>query len=463
MSSSSRLLLVLLAAAGLGGRPAFAQREAESLSASFRKAAERVLPSIVAVHPLGLAEPGFRFPATGGARALPGDLLAGVSGMRRGMIEPVRGPAGSGVVIDASRGLILTTEQAVVGAPRVAVAFTDGREVETQRVIHDPRSELVLLAVDPKIVHMKEVEWRSTEGLQLGDWVLAVGRPSGRTHTVSAGIVSGRGFGLAPGLEDDAIRTDAIMSLANAGGALIDLDGKVVGINRVSLDPRRMQDGFSYAIPAERARRFASELADFGQVRRGYLGLMIEPSPSENLDPQKRSTGLLVTGVTPSSPAADAGFRVGDRILALDGQPVAGLEALSRAVEEASVGQEFRITIERMGKRQEISVRSRARPDAPGAAAGPILPLTPGFLPRGRIRDRAAGLIPRRALPREGGPVLRSEGPNDVPAQGTKPEQRPKESKPERAPEAKPAPDVDTGPALPPALEPQTRPPDGGN
>jgi serine protease Do len=462
MSFPLRLLVIAVAAAGLAGAPAFAQREAESLSASFRKAAERVLPSIVAVRALGLAEPGFRFPATGGAWGLPGDTVAGMSARRRGMIEPLRGPGGSGVAIDASRGLILTTEQAVAGASRVAVAFTDGREVETQRVVHDPRSELVLLAIDPKIVRLKEVEWGSSEGLQLGDWVLSVGRPSGRTHAVSAGIVGGRGLGLAAGLEDDAIRTDAAMSQANAGGALIDLQGKVVGINHVQLDPRLVQDRFSYAIPAERARRFANELADFGQVRRGYLGLILEPSTALGLDAQGRSAALEVTGVTAASPAADAGFRIGDRIVAVDGQPVAGVEALSRAVEVAPVGQEFRITVDRQGKRQELAVRSRARPDAREVSPRSMVPARPGLGPRGRTGDRATGLIPRPAPLRRSDPVLRSESPDELPAQRTKPAQRPKESKPERAPEASPSPDLDPPPGLPPALESVPRESSGG-
>ena len=118
-------------------------------------------------------------------------LPPGLPRIRRHPLDVGAGPTGSGVVIDASRGLILTTEQVVAGALRAALIFTDGREVEAQRVVRDPQSELVLLAIDPQSVRLKEAEWGSSQGLRLGDWVLSIGRPSAGTHAVSAGIVSG--------------------------------------------------------------------------------------------------------------------------------------------------------------------------------------------------------------------------------------------------------------------------------
>ncbi len=361
--SAATLLLLFVLVPVVECSPALAEREAESLSASFRKAAERVLPSVVAVRPLGVLEPGLPYVPPGIPRLFPGQVLPGLPRLRRHPLELGAGSTGSGVVIDAARGLILTTEQAISGAPRVALIFTDGREVEATRVVRDPQSELVLLSIDPQSVRLKQAEWGSAEKLQLGDWVLSVGRPTGRTHAVSAGIVSGRGAGPEPNADADAIRTDAVLNLANAGGPLVDLDGKVVGINRAGHDPGGRQAGFGYAIPAERARRFAAELADLGHVRRGYIGLIIGPDGGELNDSSAGSAGLLVTGVKAGGPAEDAGIHVGDRILALNGRPIAGLEALSRAVDSAPVGQEFRLTVDRAGKRLEIVVKSRARPD----------------------------------------------------------------------------------------------------
>ena len=151
-----------------------------------------MLPSVVAVRPLGVIDPGFPYPPIGGARLFPGQIVPGLPRMRRHPIEVGAGAAGSGVVIDASRGLILTTEQAIAGAMRAAVVFTDGREVEAERVVHDPQSELVVLSINPQTVRLKEAEWGSSAGAaarRLG----ALGGPAlGRTHAVSAGIVSGR-------------------------------------------------------------------------------------------------------------------------------------------------------------------------------------------------------------------------------------------------------------------------------
>jgi len=396
MSCRSRLsrafgqrLLILAVCLG-SASPALAQREAEALSASFRKAAEKILPSVVAVRPMGLL-----------GRGVPGGILGrpmlprGPGGMPIDPGESDRLPGGSGVVVDAARGLILTSEQAIAGAARVVVVYEDGREVETDRVVRDPQTELVVLAVDPRSVRVKEAEWGSSEALQLGDWVLSIGRSSGRAGTVSAGIVSGR----AADAQDDLLRTDAVVGSAGSGGPLINLEGKIVGINRARLDPRGWPDGFGLAIPAERARRCVGDLADFGQVRRGYLGLMIAPGGGPGPGQTGPAAGLVVTGLSARSPAAEAGLRVGDRILSLDGHAITSREEFSRTVDEAPIGQEFRLTIERAGKRQEVAVATRQRPQAPLIAPG--------------LRDRSGARSLRPVLPRRGAPVIRSEGPDD--------------------------------------------------
>jgi len=439
--------LFLLAVILAGGSAALAQREAESLSASFRKAAERVLPSIVAVRPSGLLGLGVPY-GVPGRPVLPGEL----SGMPVQPGEAERQAGGSGVVVDAARGLILTSDQAISGASRVVVFFEDGREVETDRVVRDPRTELAVLVVDPRSVRVKAAEWGSSEALQLGDWVLSVGRTSGRAPIVSAGIVSGRASGPAPGAQDDLLRTDAVIGITGSGGPLIDLDGRIVGINRARLDPRGWFDGLGAAIPAERARRCVSDLAEFGQVRRGYLGLMLGPGAGVSIAPPGQATGLVVTGVSVGSSAAEAGLRMGDRIVSLDGHPLTDSGALSRAVEEAPIGQEFRLTIERAGQRQEVTVASRQRLQSPAITVGPVGPPGRGLAPRGvRPRDRSGQSL-RPVPPRQGGPVLRSEGPDEPPSRQPAPAARPKAGKPEPVPRAEPKP-REPGPAVPAPLE----------
>lgn len=414
--AASLLACLTLIGAGPALALAPARDEAEALASRFRKAAEKVLPSVVAVRPVGvIGRP--PMPPAVLPRLFPGPFLPGPPGVRGGLPE-LAGTTGSGLVVDSDRGLILTAERVVAGAPRVMVVFTDGREIEATRVVRDPQSELVLLFIEPGNARLKAAEWGESEKLGLGDWVLTAGRPSGQTHAISAGIVSGRGAGAGatPGFDDDAIRTDAVINPANLGGPLVDLDGKVLGIVNAAHDPTGRQWGIGFATPATRAQRIVADLADFGQVRRGYLGLMVAPE-GDRLG--EAPAGLLVNGVSPGGPSADAGIRLGDRIVALDGQPISSLEVLSRAVENAPVGREFKLTIERAGERKEITVKSRARPDAAGARPVPF-----GASPRSpRPRGRAGA--PR-------GDASRSPG---EPSEKAAREAEPPDSKPARAPQ----------------------------
>ena len=450
--------LILLAVCLAGVSPALAQRQAEGLSASFRKAAEKMLPAVVAVRPLGLVGRGAPYGILG-RPVLPGWPVT----MQSYPGEADQLPGGSGVVVDAARGLIVTSDQAIAGALRVSVIYEDGREVETDRVVRDPQTELVVLAVDPRSVRVKEAEWGNSKALQLGDWVLSIGRSAGHAGTVSAGIVSGR----ATGTQDDLLRTDAVVGSAGSGGPLIDLEGKIVGINRARLDPRGWPDGFGLAIPADRARRCLSELAEFGRVRRGYLGLIIAPRGGPALAPMGHRSGLVITGLSGGGPAAEAGLRVGDTIMSLDGQPISSRDEFSRAVDEAPIGQEFRLTIERAGKRQDVVVSSRQRPEAAIIAAGPPGRLPPRFMPGVRPRDRSAARPPRPLPRRQGDPVLRSEGPDDrppgepapapsAPAQRAKPEQPPLAvpTRPEPDPELPPNSALEPGSPAVPAAQP---------
>ena len=192
--SSRAAAMALLASALLGiATPLYAQREAQALSATFRKAAEQVLPSVVSVRPRGIAAPSFRRGPFRGS-PIPPDSFPAMPGMlpSSGDGGPV---GGSGLVIDAARGLILTTRQATLGAPRVGVGFTDGREVDAERVVPDPRSDLVLLVVDTQGLRLRGSRVGRAGGTADRRLGAFGGRPSGRTHAVSAGIVSGRGAG----------------------------------------------------------------------------------------------------------------------------------------------------------------------------------------------------------------------------------------------------------------------------
>jgi serine protease Do len=364
------------------------------------------------------------------------------------------------VVIDDSRGLILTSERVMDGAQRAIVTLPDRREVETDRIARDPRSELVVLSVDAANLSLRQAAWGDSDALQAGDWVLAVGRAAGRRATVSAGIACETRSDRESG-RDDPIRTDAVITAMNAGGPLVDLEGRLVGINLARGEPGSPHDGFSHAIPGSLARRVATELAGFGRVRRGFLGLVISADEPASLNPRDTATGLLITGITAGGPADLAGLQIGDRIMAVEGRPIGAVEELSRQVDSAPVGQRFSMTIQHGTSRKEIDVQTAERPERTGAPAGTLGPLVPGLRGRPRPRD-SAPVQPAPPGARRPGGVLRSEPADDstgkpapapLPGSAGSGAER-KSGKPEPAPEAAPEPAPAPEPSLPPALDP---------
>ena len=186
-----------------------------------------------------------------------------------------REPGGSGVVIDAARGLVLTNDHVVQGAQQVVVVLGNGRERPVKQVWRDPKSDLALLSGRPR--GLVQADWGDSDALDTGDWVLAIGQPFGLSGTVTAGIVSGKGRGIGIALYEDLIQTDAAINPGNSGGPLVNLKGEVVGINTAIKTLGGGYEGVGFAVPASRARRVAADLAEFGRVRRAYLGVTIRP------------------------------------------------------------------------------------------------------------------------------------------------------------------------------------------
>ena len=317
-------LVLLVASSSLA-----ATGEAETLSAQFRGAASRVLPAVVTVRAEGAPSP-----------------VAGV--------EP-RDANGSGVIVDAARGLVVTNDHVVRGALRVIITLHDGRERPARAVRHDPRSDLALVAIDAD--GLTAARWGDSERLDLGDWVLAIGQPFGLAGTVTAGIVSGKGRGLGQTPYEDLIQTDAAINPGNSGGPLVNLDGEVVGINTAIKTQGGGYEGVGFAVPAARARRIAGDLAESGRVRRSSIGVLIgklDPATAERI---KKPGAVPVASVAPIGPAADAGLRAGDVIVAVGGVPARGVGMLQSAIEIAPVGKPLALTILRGGETRAIDVR----------------------------------------------------------------------------------------------------------
>src|SRR4051812_33831702 len=304
-------------------RRAWGQGEAESLSASFRKAAQRVLPAVVTVRADGVGgrvemEAVDPFAGPGRGRPFRGPFpIPGPGPFVPPGFAPPREPSGSGVVIDAGRGLVLTNDHVVRGASRVTVTLHDGRERVASQVRHDPKSDLALLVIDGK--GLTQAEWADSEALETGDWVLAVGQPFGLSGTVTAGIVSGKGRGIDELQYVDLIQTDAAINPGNSGGPLVNLKGEIVGINTAIRTSGGGNEGIGFAVPATRARRVASDLAELGRVRRAFLGISINGVDAATAERLEQPGAVLITGVTQGSPASAGGLRPGDVIVGIRG------------------------------------------------------------------------------------------------------------------------------------------------
>ncbi len=270
--------------------------------------------------------------------------------------EP-RTAQGSGFII-SSDGYILTNNHVVEGADKVVIELTDGREFTAEVTGADPDSDVAVVKIDAK--DLPYLELANSDTLEVGEWVLAIGNPLGLSHTVTAGIVSAKGrsrLGLAS--LEDFIQTDAAINFGNSGGPLINLDGKVVGINS-AIAGSTGNIGIGFAVPINMARYAYQQIRESGTVERGLLGVRnIEDLTPENasffgLDEDTK--GVLIPNVIEDSAADKAGLTHNDVILEVDGQPVKSALDLQTKIAMLKPGTKIELTIWRDGKRKKINV-----------------------------------------------------------------------------------------------------------
>ncbi|MGQ0547169.1 MAG: DegQ family serine endoprotease [Betaproteobacteria bacterium] len=289
--------------------------------------------------------------------------------------EPPQGPRrrqglGSGFIISAD-GYVLTNAHVVEGADEVTVRMADAkREFKAKVVGADRRTDVALLKVDATGLPTVEIG-RSTD-LRPGEWVVAIGSPFGFSNTVTAGIVSATERALPAETYVPFIQTDVAVNPGNSGGPLLDLEGKVVGINSQIYSRTGGYMGVSFAIPIETAMRVADQLREHGRVTRGRLGIAIQPVTAElatsfGLDAAK---GVLVASVEPGTPAERAGLQAGDVILAYDGEALDSVNELPRAVAGTKPGTEVKLRIWRQGKAREIAATIGQLEGEPVASGG---------------------------------------------------------------------------------------------
>ncbi len=263
---------------------------------------------------------------------------------------------GSGVIVSKD-GYILTNNHVVNGADEILISLADGRELNAKVVGADPKTDLAVIKVDAK--DLPAITFADSEKVEVGDRVLAIGNPFGIGQTVTSGMVSALGRATL-GLDyEDFIQTDAAINPGNSGGALVDVKGRLVGINTAILSRTGGFQGIGFAIPSSLAKNVMEQLVQHGKVARGYIGVSIQdisPELAEAFKLQQR-TGALVGDVNPGSPADKSGLRTGDVITKLNDKPIEDSRRLKLAVGGISPGSEVTLQINRDGKTQDLKVK----------------------------------------------------------------------------------------------------------
>ncbi|HPG26679.1 MAG TPA: DegQ family serine endoprotease [Myxococcota bacterium] len=341
------------------GREAFWRSESDipkaqpvGIPTSFADLAERVAPAVVSIQTSGtipisqapIFPPGFE------------EFFGGRPFHRDG--PPTRRSAGegSGFVISHD-GFIVTNNHVVEDMDEIKVIFKDGRELEAKIVGRDPKTDIALLKVEPGDRDLATVALGDSDAVRAGDWVVAIGNPFGLEHTVTAGIVSAKHRRDVTGESyEDFIQTDAAINPGNSGGPLIDLEGRVVGINTAI---RSNANTIGFSVPINQAKQILPQLRADGRVTRGWLGVHIQGVTPEiaaqfELD---EARGALVAQVLPDTPAADGGIERGDVIVEFDGQPIDEWRDLPIVVANTPVESDASVVVIRDGKRKRLRVR----------------------------------------------------------------------------------------------------------
>lgn len=265
---------------------------------------------------------------------------------------------GSGVIVDAAKGYIITNNHVVAQADSIKVRLSDNREFDAKLIGNDPETDVAVLQI--KADNIKALPLADSSKAEVGDFVVAIGSPFGLRQTVTSGIISGLGrqTGISDGGYEDFIQTDASINPGNSGGALINLRGELVGIPSNIYSPSGGNIGLGFAIPVNLAKSVMDQLISHGSVQRGRIGVM-----GQDIDPQlakamglTRTDGAVITKVVPKSPAAAAGLKTGDIILAANGHDIENFAQLRNMVGLMRVGEKVDLKILRDNKPQTVTI-----------------------------------------------------------------------------------------------------------
>ena len=365
--ATAALIVIAAAPLGAGAQERTPERRvpssANELRLSYAPVVRRAAPAVVNVYAaktVAVRNPLFDDPIF--RRFFGGPGAPGGSG------DQVQRSLGSGVLVDAE-GLVVTNNHVIEGADQVRVSLADKREFEAEMVLKDSRSDLAVLRIKAQNERFPALEFADSDALEVGDVVLAIGNPFAVGQTVTHGIVSALAR-TEVGITDYQffIQTDAAINPGNSGGALVDLGGRLVGINTAIFSRTGGSQGIGFAIPANMVKVVVASAKSGGSiVKRPWLGARLQavtPEIAEGLG-LKRPSGALVASVTPMSPAARAGLKTSDLIVAIDAQPVEDANAFDYRFATKAIGGSARLGVIRGGKEVALSVVLEAAPDTP--------------------------------------------------------------------------------------------------
>jgi serine protease Do len=266
---------------------------------------------------------------------------------------------GSGFIIDAVEGIIVTNNHVIADADEIEVNLSDGKKLKATLVGKDPKTDLAVLKVDPKKFPLTAVKFGDSDKARIGDWVMAIGNPFGLGGTVTVGIISARNRDINSGPYDRFIQTDAAINRGNSGGPLFNMDGEVIGINSAIISPSGGSIGLGFSIPSELATGVVDQLRKFGETRRGWLGVRIQPVTDDIAESlgMANSEGALIAGIIKGGPVDDGTLLAGDVVKQFGGKPIKEARDLSRAVADSGVGDTVDVLVVRKGKEQTIKVK----------------------------------------------------------------------------------------------------------
>ncbi len=275
----------------------------------------------------------------------------------RSVPEHMVSSLGSGFIIDGKEGIIVTNNHVIDGAEEIQVNLHNGTTLKAKLIGKDTKTDIALLKVNSPH-ELKAVKFGSSDAIQVGDWVMAIGNPFGLGGSVTVGIISAKARNINSGPYDDYLQTDASINKGNSGGPLFNMDGEVVGVNTAIISPTGGSIGIGFSVPADTVQPVVEQLRKFHEVRRGWLGVKIQTVTEEIAGalgvPQ--NTGALVAAVTPDGPAAKAGVKAGDVIVKFDKEDVPTMRNLPRLVARAPIDQQVDVEVVRKGQHKTLQV-----------------------------------------------------------------------------------------------------------